>query len=125
MKRPPAIIVDNLGNVHALLHEQESLFYKSKIDQAWTAKQPLYIPGMIRAAEVFAVRLAITGPGARGRALDARHLARDLNQLPLETIQEHGVLVDQDGRLAALTLHLDLVAEKQGYKRRLPYAALM
>jgi Neuraminidase (sialidase) len=27
LQRPPAIIVDNLGNVHALLHEQESIFY--------------------------------------------------------------------------------------------------
>jgi len=76
LQRPPAIIVDNLGNVHALLHEQESLYYTAKIDQSWTAKQPLYIPGMMRAAEVFAVRLAITG----GNQLHAIYLLASFNQ---------------------------------------------
>jgi hypothetical protein len=80
LQRPPAIIVDNLGNVHALLHEQESLYYTAKIDQSWTAKQPLYIPGMLRAAEVFAVRLAITG----GNQLHAIYLLASFNQLNTE-----------------------------------------
>lgn len=61
LQRLPAIIVDNLGNAHALLHEQESLYYTSKINGTWTPKQPLYIPSMMKAREIFAIRLAITG----------------------------------------------------------------
>jgi hypothetical protein len=80
LQRPPAIVVDNLGNVHALLHEQESLFYTSKIDQNWTAKQSLYIPEIMRAAEVFAVRLAITG----GNHLHAIYLLASYHQINTE-----------------------------------------
>ena len=82
LQRPPAIIVDNLGNVHALLHEQESLFYTAKIDQAWIEKQPLYIPGMMRAAEIFSVRLVITG----GNQLHAIYLLASFNQLNTQDI---------------------------------------
>ncbi len=80
LQRPPAIIVDNLGNVHALIHEQESLFYTSKTDNDWTAKQPLYIPEMMRAAEVFAIRLAITG----GNHLHALYLLASHDQISAE-----------------------------------------
>lgn len=82
LQRPPAIIVDNLGNVHALLHEQEALFYTAKIDQMWIEKQPLYIPGMMRAAEIFAVRLVITG----GNQLHAIYLLASFNQPNTEDI---------------------------------------
>ncbi len=77
LQRPPAIIIDDVGNVHVLLHEQESIFYMSKNDQGWTTKQSLYDPGMMRAAEVFTVRLAITG----GNQLHAIYLLASFNQL--------------------------------------------
>jgi len=80
LQRPPAIVVDNVGNLHALLHEQESLFYTSKINQNWTAKQSLYIPELMRAAEIFAVRLAITG----GNHLHAIYLLASYNRINTE-----------------------------------------
>jgi hypothetical protein len=80
LQRPPAIVVDNVGNLHALLHEQESLFYTSKINQNWTAKQSLYIPELMRAAEVFAVRLVITG----GNHLHAIYLLASNNRINTE-----------------------------------------
>jgi hypothetical protein len=49
----------------------------SKNDQGWTTKQSLYDPGMMRAAEVFTVRLAITG----GNQLHAIYLLASFNQL--------------------------------------------
>lgn len=61
LQRPPALIVDNIGHVHALLHEQEYLYYISKDENGWTAKEPLYTPQSLNAEEVFTVRLAITG----------------------------------------------------------------
>lgn len=68
LQRKPALIVDNRGNVHAMLHEQENLFYIAKIANQWTAKQPLYSSQERKAFEVFTIRLAITG-GNRLHAL--------------------------------------------------------
>lgn len=61
LQRPPALVVDNKGNLHAMLHEQESLNYIAKINNQWTAKTAVYSPAQENAAEVFAIRLAITG----------------------------------------------------------------
>jgi hypothetical protein len=61
LQRPPAIVVDNVGNVHVLLHEQDALFYATKNNFGWVAKQALYNPELMKAVEIFGVRLAITG----------------------------------------------------------------
>ncbi|MFO7630883.1 MAG: sialidase family protein [Caldilinea sp.] len=61
LQRPPALIVDNVGNLHAMLHEQDKLYYIAKIDSSWTEKSALYLPSQQNAFEVFAIRLAITG----------------------------------------------------------------
>ncbi|UCD99580.1 MAG: hypothetical protein JSV42_02300, partial [Chloroflexota bacterium] len=76
LQRPPGIIVDNQGRVHVLLHEQESLNYTSKINESWSAKQSLYFPESLFAAEIFAVRMAITG----GNNLHAFFLLATYNQ---------------------------------------------
>lgn len=60
LQRPPGLIVDNRGSVHALLHEQENLYYAVKQDGRWTGKEPLYDPDRMSAAEIFAVEMAIT-----------------------------------------------------------------
>ena len=61
LQRPPAIILDNVGNVHVLLHEEEALYFRTKTNTGWTAKQALYNPEVMKGVEIFGVRLAITG----------------------------------------------------------------
>lgn len=85
LQRPPAIIVDNLGNVHVLLHEQESLYYASKTDLGWRPKQPLYNPDLMNAVELFAVRLAISG----GNSLHAIYILKSYDQSKDEDPRNH------------------------------------
>jgi hypothetical protein len=85
LQRPPAIVVDNLGKVHVLLHEQESLFYSSKLDQDWTPKQSLFIPEVMKAVEVYATRLAITN----GNILHAFYILESYDQLQTEDPSDH------------------------------------
>jgi hypothetical protein len=61
LQRPPALIRDNVGNIHVLLHEQETLYFRTKTNTGWTAKQALYNPEVMKGVEIFGVRLAITG----------------------------------------------------------------
>lgn len=61
LQRAPALVVDGVGHVHALLHEQESLYYTMKGEGGWTAKEPLYDAQRLGASEVYTIRLAITG----------------------------------------------------------------
>lgn len=61
LQRKPALIVDNRGNLHVMLHEQETLYYLTKTGGRWSMKQPLYSAHERDAVEVFTIRLAITG----------------------------------------------------------------
>jgi hypothetical protein len=75
LQRPPAIILDNSGNVHVLLHEQDALFYRTKTESGWTEKQALYNPEIMKVVEIFGVRLAITG----GDTLHAMYIIETYN----------------------------------------------
>jgi hypothetical protein len=85
LQRPPAIVVDNMGNVHVLLHEQEALYYSTKTDLGWTVKQALYNPGEMKGVEVFGVRLAITG----GDTLHALYILESFDQSKDEDRRNH------------------------------------
>lgn len=95
LQRKPALIVDNRGNLHVMLHEQQNLFYLSKIGGQWSVKQPLYSAPERSAVEVFTIRLAITGgnqlhaaytlmteQNPDGRAI--YHQVRPIDALPVE-----------------------------------------
>jgi hypothetical protein len=85
LQRPPAIVMDNVGNVHVLLHEQEALYYVTKTDFGWTAKQALYNPEFMKGVELFGVRLAITG----GNNLHAVYILESYYHLKSEDRRNH------------------------------------
>ena len=85
LQRPPAIIVDNLGNVHALLHEQDAVFSTSKIGFEWSPKQALYNPELMKGVEVFGVRLAISG----GNSLHAVYILESYDRSKSEDRRNH------------------------------------
>lgn len=61
LQRPPALAVDSLGRVHALIHSQQHLYYMFKDRAGWSPREALYIPEELNAREVFTVRAAIIG----------------------------------------------------------------
>lgn len=85
LQRPPAIVVDNVGNLHALLHEQEALYYVTKTDFGWTAKQALYNPEFMKGVELFGVRLAITG----GNTIHALYILESYDRSKAEDRRNH------------------------------------
>jgi hypothetical protein len=85
LQRPPAIVVDNIGNVHVLLHEQESLYYASKTESGWSTRQALYNPDLMNGVEIFGVRLAITG----GDTLHAMYILESYDRSKDEDRRNH------------------------------------
>jgi hypothetical protein len=85
LQRPPAIIVDNTGNVHVLLHEQAALYYATKTGFGWTTKQALYNPEFMKGVELFGVRLTITG----GNTLHALYILESYDQSEVEYPRNH------------------------------------
>jgi len=85
LQRPPAIVVDNVGNVHVLLHEQDALYYATKSDFVWSTKQALYNPVLMKGVEIFGVRLGITG----GDTLHALYILESYDQSIEEDRRNH------------------------------------
>lgn len=85
LQRPPAIVVDNLGNVHVLLHEQEELYYAKKSEIGWSPKERLYNPELMKGVEIFGIRLAIT----EGNLLHAMYILESYDRSITEDRRNH------------------------------------
>ena len=85
LQRPPALIVDNIGDVHALLHEQEELYYSTKTEFGWSPKESLYNSELMKGVEIFGVRLAITD----GNILHSLYILESYDQSDSEDRRNH------------------------------------
>lgn len=60
LQRSNALLIDNQGVLHALIHDQENLYYSYKDEHGWHGLQPLFSPSKLNSKEVWNAKLAIT-----------------------------------------------------------------
>ncbi|NLG28076.1 MAG: hypothetical protein GX557_09200, partial [Chloroflexi bacterium] len=58
-----AMLVDPSGDLHALIHDQEDLYYGVWHDNQWSALAPMFSPTELSIEEVYATALALTPDG--------------------------------------------------------------